>query len=109
MATIPLVTNFVNSAVDTPEPIFTAGNKPVTIEAFTATNNSIVNASYKVYIKTKTGDLIPQIPFTILVWQETPDLGIGVVNHAIPAEGQLLVEVSALNSIYFTATGNEAS
>jgi hypothetical protein len=105
MATIQLSNNFVNNAVDTPEPIFTAGTTDVVIEALTITNNSTVNASYRVYIKTAEGDLIPQIPFTILVWQETPDVGIGVVNQAIPAGGQLLVEASALSSIYFTATG----
>jgi len=108
MATIQLSDNFVNNAVDTPEPAFTAGAKGVVIESFTATNNSIVDASYKAYIKTSAGLLQPQRPFKIVVWGEN-DLGIGIVNQIIPAGAQLMVEASALNSIYFTVTGREAS
>jgi len=108
MATKQLSDNFVNNAVDTPEPVFTAGTKGVVIESFTAANNSTVNASYKAYIKTSAGLLRPQIPFKIVVWDEN-DLGIGVVNQIIPAGAQLMVEASALNSIYFTVTGRDAS
>jgi hypothetical protein len=107
MATIQLSDNFVNSAVDTPEPIFTAGTVGVVIGAFSAVNNSTVNASYKAYIKTSSGLLQPIRPFKIVVWQEDPDLGIGAVNQIIPAGAQLMVEASALDSIYFTATGRE--
>jgi len=108
MATIQLSDNFVNNVVDTPEPAFTAGTKGAVIEAFTAANNSAVNASYKAYIKTASGLLQPLRPFKIVVWGES-DLGIGVVNQIIPAGAQLMVEASALNSIYFTVTGREAS
>ena len=108
MATIQLSDNFVNNAVNTPEPAFAAGTKGIVIESFTAANNSSVNASYKAYIKTSTGLLKPQVPFTIIVFGEN-DLGIGVVNQIIPAGAQLLVECSALNSIFFTVTGREAS
>lgn len=107
MTTKQIVDNFVNNAVDTVEPIFTAGTKGVVIEAFTAANNSTVNASFKAYIKTASGLLKPQIPFTIVVWQSAPDLGIGIVNQIIPAGAQLMVESSALDSIYFTVTGRE--
>lgn len=108
MTTSQISDNFVNNAVDTPEPAFTAGTKGVVIESFTATNNSTTNASYKAYIKTPAGLLQPQIPFKIIVWGEN-DLGIGIVNQIIPAGAQLMVEASALNSIYFTVTGREAS
>lgn len=108
MATIQIADNFVNNDVDTVEPIFTAGTKGIVIEAFTAVNNSVVNASYKAYIKTKDGDLFPLRPFKPVVWGES-DLGIGAVNQIIPAGAQLMVEASALNSIYFTVTGREAS
>lgn len=107
MATIN-VNNFVNNAINTPEPALTAGTKGVVIESFTAANNSTVNASYKAYIKTPSGLLQPQRPFKIVVWGEN-DLGIGIVNQIIPAGAQLMVEASALNSIYFTVTGKEAS
>jgi len=108
MATIQLSDNEVNNAVDTPEPIFTAGTKGIVIEAFTAANNSTVNASFKAYIKTPSGILRPQIPFKIVTWGENV-VGIGIVNQIIPAGAQLMVEASALNSIYFTVTGREAS
>jgi len=108
MATKQLADNFVNNTVDTVEPIFTAGNVGVVIESFTAANNSVVNASYKAYIKTASGLLQPQRPFKVVVWGES-DLGIGIVNQIIPAGAQLMVEASALDSIYFTVTGREAS
>ena len=108
MATIQLSDNFVNNTVDTVEPIFTATTKGIVIESFTAANNSVVNASYKAYIQTASGTLFPQRPFKIVVWGES-DLGIGIVNQIIPAGAQLMVEASALNSIYFTVTGREAS
>ena len=108
MATKQLSDNFVNNTVDTPEPVFTAGTTGVVIESFTAANNSTVNASYKAYIKTSAGLLRAQRPFKIVVWDEN-DLGIGIVNQIIPAGAQLMVEASALNSIYFTVTGRDAS
>jgi len=108
MATIQISDNFVNNAVDTPEPAATAGTKGIVIESFTAVNNSIVNASYKAYIKTSSGLLKPLRPFKVIVWGES-DLGIGVVNQIRPAGAQLMVEASALDSIYFTVTGREAS
>jgi len=108
MATISLTNNFVNNAINTPEPLFTAGNKGVVVEAFTASNTSSVSASYKAYIKTSVGLLQPQVPFTIVVHGNN-DVGIGIVNQIIPAGAQLMVEASALNSIYFTVTGREAS
>lgn len=108
MAIIQLSDNFVNNAIDTVEPIFTAGTKGVVIEAFTAANNSTVNASFRAYIKTASGSLQPQIPFQTVVWGKN-DLGIGIVNQIIPAGAQLMVEASALDSIYFTVTGREAS
>ncbi len=106
MSTLQIVDNFVNSLVDTVETAFTAGDKGVVIEAFTAVNNSTVNASYKAYIKTSTGTLKPIRPFKIIVWGED-DRGPGIANQIIPAGAKLMVEASALNSIYFTVTGRE--
>ena len=108
MATTQIVDNFKNTIVDTVQTAFTAGIKPVVIEAFTATNNSTVNASYKAYIVSASGDEQPQRPFKVVVWGEL-DLGIGIVNQIIPAGGSLKVESSALDSIYFTVTGREVT
>tara|TARA_R110000764_G_scaffold202802_1_gene288031 strand:- start:65 stop:388 length:324 start_codon:yes stop_codon:yes gene_type:complete len=106
MATKQIASNAVNTVIDTPETIFTAGINGVVVEAFTAANNSIVNASYKAYIVEQDGTQQPQIPFKVVVWGGV-DLGIGVVNQIIPAGGSLKVECSALASIYFTVTGRE--
>jgi hypothetical protein len=76
----------------------------VVIEAFTAANNSTVNASFKAYIVGANGVEQPQIPLAMVVWGRVV-LGIGLVNQVIPAGGALRVESSALASIYFTATG----
>ena len=105
MTTAQILTNQLNTIVDTPQTLFTAGSRGVIIESFTAANNSTVNASYKAFI-VSTATEQPQRPFKIVVWGEI-DLGIGIVNQIIPAGAELKLESSALNSIYFTATGRE--
>lgn len=107
MATKQIVDNFKNTAINTVQTAFTA-TLPVVIEAFTATNNSTVNASYKVYIVSASGVEVPIIPFKVIVWGKL-DLGIGVNNQVIPTGGHLKVESSALDSIYFTVTGREVT
>jgi len=106
MATVQIVDNYSNTAPDTIEAAYTApSTNGVVIESFTAANNSGVNASYKAYIVVG-GVEKPQRPFKIVVWGEI-DLGIGLVNQVIPAGGELKIESSAINSIYFTVTGRE--
>ena len=105
MASSQIVDNFLNTIVDTPQVAFTAPSiQSVTIDSFTVANNSTVNASFAVYIKSSLGVLTPIIPFQIVVWGEL-DLGIGIVNQTIPAGGTLQIESSALNSLYLTASG----
>ena len=109
MAINQLTDNFLNTAVDTVQTAYSApSGNAVVIDAFTVTNNSSVNASYKAYIKSVTGVLSPIIPFKIVVWGEN-DLGVGIVNQVIPAGGTLQVESSALTSLYFTASGRQLS
>ena len=109
MATKQLIDNFLNTIVDTVQIAFSAPvDKDVVIDAFTVTNNSVVSASYKAYVKSASGTLAPIIPFKIVVWGEN-DLCIGIVNQVIPAGGSLQVESSALTSLYFTASGRELS
>lgn len=105
MAAIQLANNFSNSIVDTVQSIYDSPSDKVTvIDAFTASNNSNVNASYKAYIVKSGGQDLPQRPFKVVVWSEL-DLGIGIVNQTIPAGASLKVESSALNAIYFTVSG----
>ena len=106
MASTQILSNAENTLVDTREILYTAGTKPVVIDSFTAANNSTVNADYTAYILAGGADIQPQINKKIVVWGEN-DLGIGIVGQVIPAGGTLEFESSALNSIYFTATGRE--
>ena len=111
MATpVQIVNNQTNNLVDTPQTVYTAPVSPstgTTIDSFTASNTSAVNASYKAYIVSASGTAInPQKPFQIVVFGEI-DLGSGIVGQAIPPGGSLRVEASAINSIYFTVTGRE--
>ena len=108
MATKQIASNAVNTVIDTPETIFTAGINGVVIEAFTAVNNSSISANYKAYIVSASGIEKPLRPFKVVVWGEL-DLGIGIVNQVIPAGGVLKVESSAIDSIYFTVTAREVS
>ena len=102
-----LTDNYLNTVIDTPQAAYSAPvDQDVVIDAFTVTNNSVVNASYKAYIKSSTGVLSPIIPFKVVVWGEN-DLGVGIVNQVIPAGGSLQVESSALSSLYFTSSGRE--
>jgi len=109
MTTKQIVDNFRNTVVDTIQSAYTApSDKSVIIEAFTATNNSIVDASYKAYITSDGGEVKPIRPFKIVVWGEL-DLGNGIANQAIPPGGSLSFETSALESIDFTVTGRIVS
>jgi len=105
MATAQILANLTNTIIDTPQTLFTAGSRGVVIESFTAANNSAVNASYKAFIVSNDTEQ-PQRPFKIVVWGEI-DQGIGIVNQVIPPGAKLKLETSALDSIYFTATGRE--
>lgn len=109
MPSFQVVGNFVNSLIDTPESAFDAPlTESVIIDAFTITNNSQVNASFRAYIKSSDGALNSIIPFTIVVWGEN-DLGVGIVNQAIPPGGSLQIESSALESLYLTVTGRNVN
>ena len=108
MATKQITDNFSNTVADTIQPCTSVIEKNMVIESFTATNNSKVNASYKAYIVTADGIEKPLRPFKVVVWGEL-DLGVGLVNQVIPAGGLLKVESSAIDSIYFTASGREVS
>ena len=108
MSTKQLVDNFSNTIADTIQSATSVSTKNIVIEAFTAVNNSSVNASYKAYIVTSSGVVKPIRPFKVVVWGEL-DLGVGIANQVIPAGGTLRVESSAIDSIYFTVSGREVS
>lgn len=107
MAAKQIVDNYVNTSIDFPQTAYIApSTSDVLLEAITVVNNSLVNASYSLYLKTTTGLLQPIIKDKIVVWGEN-DLGIGAVNQVMPAGSSLQFDCSALDSIYFTVTGRE--
>tara|TARA_R110001632_G_scaffold168796_1_gene287652 strand:+ start:399 stop:728 length:330 start_codon:yes stop_codon:yes gene_type:complete len=108
MATKQIVDNFSNTIANTIQTATLVSTKNLVIEAFTAVNNSSINASYKAYIVSASGIEKPLRPFKVVVWGEL-DLGIGIANQVIPAGGVLRVESSAIDSIYFTVSAREVS
>jgi hypothetical protein len=110
MATdVILVNSGQNTLADTIQDFYTspASGAGTLIAAFTATNNTGANQSYKAYIYDSTGGLIDAvIPLKIVV-RNRFDLGAGIVNHLIPPGGSLRMESSAADSIAFRVTGKE--
>lgn len=103
---ITLVAGDRSSLVDTIETFYTAPvNSAVLITAFSASNATESNKTYKAYIYSSTGVAEDaSIPQTILV-RDAGDFGALIVGHLIPAGGSLRMESSAANSVLFRATG----
>ena len=108
MTTLQIVDNYSNTIADTVQTAVLASESAIVIESFTAANNSGVNASFKAYIVSAGGVEVPIIPFTVVVWGRI-NLGVGIVNQVIPLGGELRVESSAIDSIYFTVSGRTVS
>lgn len=109
MADAVLVNSAQNSAADTIQTFYTspAGAGGTLITAFTASNNTGANASYKAYIYDSSGSALPAVvPLTIVV-RNKESLGSGITNHFIPAGGTLRMESSAASSISFRVSGKE--
>lgn len=77
------------------------------ITAFSAINNSGVNASYKAYIYDSSGASVnPVIPIKIVV-RNRFDVGPSITNQLIPNGGSLRMESSAAGAITFRVSGVE--
>ena len=82
----------------------TSGNGTI-ITAFSAINNSGINASYKAYIYDSTGAAVdPVIPLKIVV-RNRFDVGPSITNQLIPNGGSLRMESSAVGAITFRVSG----
>lgn len=109
MSDVVLVSNTKTVAANTIEPIYTSppsGNGTI-IKAFTASNDTNVNRSYKAYIFDTTGTLVDAIvPFKIVL-RNRFDLAPSAVNQVVPTGGTIRVETSLAASISFYASGTE--
>jgi hypothetical protein len=104
-----LVNGIGTSGTDTIEQFYPSpdGGNGTIITAFSAINDTGVNASYKAYIFDKGASTAnPIIPFKIVI-RKTFDVGPSITNQLIPAGGTLRMETSAINSIVFRVSGVE--
>lgn len=109
MADQVLVDSVENEAADTIEELYKSpaeGNGTI-ITAFSAINNSGVNASYAGYIYNSDGDAVKKvIPLKIVV-RDRFDVGPSITNQFIEAGGTLRTETSAIGGITFRVSGVE--
>ena len=110
MATnIVIVNSAKNQSADTIQNFYTS---PTTsagtiITAFTATNNTDANQSYKAYIYAASGLLLDAVTPRKIIIRDKFDPGSGIVNHLIPSGGTLRMESSAAETIVFRVSGKE--
>jgi len=107
MANNVLVGSVTNSAANTIQNVYDAPANGTIITAWTATNNTGSNRTYKAYIYDLTGSLLQAIiPLKIII-RNRFDLGSGITNQFIPGGGSIRVESDLANSIVFRISGNE--
>jgi len=106
---ITLVQGQQNTVANTIEIFYLspAGDGGTVITAFTASNNTASNKTYKAYIFTAAGTNEGAIIPVKIVVRNRFDVGASIVNQIIPAGGTLRMESSAADSIIFTVSGKE--
>ncbi len=111
MATVVAVDSVQNSLANTIQEFFKspADGAGTVITAFTATNNSGANRTYKAYIFGADGIATDAVTPTKIVVRNRFDPGNSIVNHLIPAGGTLRMESDGATSIVFRVTGNNLS
>ena len=107
MANNVLVNSVTSNAANTIETIYTAPADGTIITAWTATNNTGSNRSYRAYIFDLSGAVLQAvIPLKIII-RNRFDLGSGITNQFIPGGGSIRVESDLADSIVFRISGNE--
>ena len=106
MASIVIVNSQQSSLANTIE-VFYPSLNGTTITAFTATNNTDSNKSYKAYIYDLSGSLLQAIIPLKIISRNRFDLGSGITNQFVPGGGAIRVESDLADSIVFRISGNE--
>jgi len=76
------------------------------ITKFTATNDTTVNRSYRVYIYDASPDVLRSVvPTKFVIANRGYDLAPSVVGHVVPKGGSIVIECSEASSLTFRATG----
>lgn len=109
MATAVLVDSKQSSIASTIEEFYLSppDGAGTVITAFTATNNTAANKTYKAYIFGPSATGVEATTPTKIVKHTRFDTGNAIVNHLIPAGGTLRMESDVASSIVFRVTGNE--
>ncbi len=109
MATTVLVNSTASSLANTVQSFYTspAGGGGTIITAFTATNNTGANASFRAYIFDSSGAILGAVLPLKVVIRNRFDPGNAIVNQVIPAGGSLQMETNIIGAIDFRVTGNE--
>lgn len=109
MATEVLVNGAQNTLADTVQSFYTSdpSGSGTIVTAFTATNNTAANRTYRAYIYASGATTSEAVtPLRILIRNKF-DPGNAIVNHLIPPGGTLRMESDATLSISFRVTGNQ--
>jgi hypothetical protein len=77
------------------------------INAFTASNNTDSNKTYKAYIYDASATALTAVIPQKIVVRDRFDLGPSIVGQLIPAGGTLRMESNAAASVAFRVTGSE--
>jgi hypothetical protein len=109
MATEVLVNSVQSTSSDTIEKFYDSpsGGAGTIISAFTATNNTGANRSYKAYIFDASGSLLEAVVPLKIIIRKKFDLGASIVGHLIPPAGSLRMESDLADTIAFRVTGRE--
>lgn len=106
---LALITGFQSNAANSIEVVYLA-TKATLITAFSVTNNTSVNRSYKAYIYGADGAAVPAItPIKFVTSNKGYDLSPPILGQIVPAGGTIRVESSAANSLVFHAAGKTLS
>lgn len=109
MADKVLVASASNGAPNSIEQLYGSptGGDGTIITAFSAINNTDINATYMAYIYDSSGAaVLPVIPLKIVV-RKRYDVGASITNQLIPAGGSLRTESGTANAITFRVSGVE--
>lgn len=109
MTTAVLVNSVQNTLANTIQSFYTspATGAGTVITAFTATNNTGSNRTYKAYIYALGATSSSAVTPLKIIIRNRFDPGNAIVNHLIPPGGTLRMESDLANSIAFRVTGNE--
>lgn len=107
MTDVVLVNSRQNAGANAIESFYTSPSSSdgTLITAFSAINNSGVNASYSAYLYDSSGGLIERVIPTKIVVRNRFDIAPSITNQLIEPGGSLRMQTSAIGGITFRVSG----